>query len=267
MTIQAFTDTQSRISQFAQIHNARVRKYFKRNPRDQSDEAKTRQYLASSLQIDPTKASKLDCIFECLRFELQVANALSGLAPVYGIPVQQFQSEVSFKPQIMFKFREREINKADLPLRTYKLEKEISFRLLDRNIPKNNVQLRALANKIKAKFWVAGKAYSYTSGLTNYRYNDDENGYRLAIDLPSKATANKLIDLLLDIQGVKFDSSKLRYTPFTKPTVAETEIILSNRVKKPIRGRYGKLYLYQVEYKHKGITDKVLIDQMGNIGV
>jgi hypothetical protein len=267
MTIQTFTDTQSRISQFAQLHNARVRKYFKRNPRDQSEEARTRQYLSSSLQIDPTKASKLDCIFECLRFELQVANALSGLAPVYGIPVQQFQSEVAFKPQIMLKFREREINQADLPLRKYKLEKEISFRLLEKNIPKNNIQLKALATKIKAKFWVAGKAYSYTSGLTNYRYKDDENGYRLAIDLPSKATAAKLIDLLLDIQGVKYDESKLSYTKFTKPTVVEKQTILSNRVNKPIRGRTGKLYLYQVEYKHNGIVDKVLINQMGNIRV
>jgi hypothetical protein len=267
MTIQTFTDTQIDIQQFSTLHNERVRNYFKRNNQDQSQIAKDRAYLAGRLTLNPANDSMIDCIFKCLWFDLQIANAFENVAKVYATPIRQFQSDVAFKPQICFIFREREINKSDLPLRKYKLEKEISFRLNDKNIPKNNQQLRALATKIKAKFWQAGKAFNYTSGLTSFRYKDDDNGYRLAIDTNTKPVAMKLIDLLLDIQNIKYDESKLRYTKFTKLTTPEKETILSNRVEKPVRGRTGKLYLYKVEYKHSGIIDKILIDQMGNIGV
>ena len=183
MTLDSFNDSQISINNFAQIHNERVRKYFKRNPSDQSEEAKTRQYLASTLLINPAKSSKVDCIFECLRFELQIANALNGLANVYGMPMLQYQSQVEFQPQILLRFREREINKSDLPLRKYKLEKEISFRLFNEDVPKNNIQLRALANKVKSQFFAGGKAFNYTSGTstgaTVYRYRDESHGEHL----------------------------------------------------------------------------------------
>ncbi|PZU94927.1 MAG: hypothetical protein DCE90_14000 [Pseudanabaena sp.] len=267
MSIQTFTETQTDVSQFASIHNARVRRYFRRNNQDQSEIAKQRAFLQSRLTIDPLKDSKIDCVFKCLWFDLQIANAFENVGKFYGMPIRQFQSEVAFKPQLCFTFREREINKQDLPLRTYKLEKQISFRLNDQNIPKTNQQLKLLAQKIKTKFWTANKAYNYTCGLISFRYKDDDNGYRLSIDMNTKASAAKLIDLLLDIQNVKYLESNLRSTKFTKPTVPERELILQNRVTKPIRGRTGKLYLYRVEYKHSGIVDKILIDQMGNISI
>lgn len=271
MTIETFTQTQIKISQFAQLHNERVRKYFRRNPRDQSEEAQNRQFLAATLIIDPTKSSQIDCIFECLRFELQVANALSGLAPVYGIPMMSFQQEVEYQPQVMLRFREREINKSDLPLRKYRLEKEISFRLLNEDIPKNNQQLKALATKIKSKFWTGNKAFSYTSGTstgtTVYRYKDEAKGYRLAIEVSTKATALSLIEKLLEVTGTKYDVNKLSTTKFTKASSAQKITVLSNRVDKPVKGRFGKLYLYQVEYKQKGIRDKILLDQLGTIRV
>lgn len=267
MSIQSFTDTQTDVSQFASIHNARVRRYFRRNNQDQSEIAKQRAFLQARLTIDPLKDSKVDCVFKCLWFDLQIANAFEGIAKVYGMPIRQFQSDVAFKPQLCFIFREREINKQDLPLRTYRLQKEISFRLNDENIPKTNQQLKLLAQKIKAKFWVAGKAYNYTSGLTSFRYKDDDNGYRLSIDMNTKASATKLINLLLDIQNINYKESNLRSTKFTKPTTPEREVILQNRVAKPLRGRTGKMYLYKVEYKQSGIIDKILIDQMGNIAI
>lgn len=267
MTIQTFTDTQIDVQQFASLHNKRVRNYFKPNNNDKSEIAKERAYLASRLIIDPTKSSKIDCIFNCLWFDLQIANAFENVAKVYGTPIRQFQSEVAFKPQICFTFKEREINKQDLPLRNYKLEKEISFRLNDVNVPKTNAQLKTLAQKIKTKFWTSGRAYNYNAGLNNYRYKDDDNGYRLSIDMASTTKAKELIDKLLDIQNVKYVESKLRTTKFTKPTKVELIPTVNGRKQKPIRGRTGKLYLFKVEFKQSGIIDKILIDQMGNITV
>ena len=271
MTVQTFTDTQIDINQFASLHNERVNAYFRKNKADQTEIAQQKAYLKTRLLINPADDSKIDCIFNCLWFDLQVANAFSNLAYVYGVPMLQHQEQVSYQPQLMFRFKEREINKLDLPLRKYKLEKEISFRLFKEDIPKNNAQLRALANKIKARFFAANKAYNYTSGASSgttvYRYKDEDKGYRLAIEVNSKASAVKLIENFVELTGTKFALDKLSATAFTKDSTPEKITVLSNRVNKPVKGRYGKMYLYQVEYKQQGIRDKILLDQMGLIKV
>lgn len=271
MTVETFTDTQIDINQFASLHNERVNKYFRRNKADQSDTAQSKAYLKTRLLIDPSSDSKIDCVFNCLWFDLQVANAFSNLAYVYGAPMLQFQETVAYQPQIMFRFRERDINKLDLPLRKYKLEKEISFRLFKEDIPKNNQALKTLANKIKSKFFSAGKAYNYTSGAsegsTIYRYKDEDHGYRLAIEVNTKASAVKLIEALCQVTGTNYEANKLSATKFTKDSTPDKITVLSNRVNKAVKGRWGKLYLFQVEFKQQGTRDRILIDQMGNIMV
>jgi len=271
MTVETFTQSQTLSSQWASIHNERVLKYFRKNPNDQSEEAKQRQFLASLIKIDPLADSVIEQIRKVMMFNDVCGYQYSNLAPVYGIPMMQYQNEVEYQPQLMFRFREREISKADLPLRNYKLEKEISFRLFNEDIPKSDVQLKALATKIKAKFYQGGKAFSYTSGTstgtTVYRYKDENHGYRLAIECSVKATVLTLIEHLLEVSGNKYDANKLSTTKFTKTVTSEKITALSKRVNKPHKGRFGKLYLYQVEYKQKGIKDRVLIDQLGSIKV
>jgi hypothetical protein len=269
MSIETFQKTQIMINQFASLHNERVAKYFRPSNKDQSEVAKQRQFLSSVLRIDPTKDSQLDCLFKSQFFNEVCGYAFSNLAPVYGFPVLQFQSETAFKPQIMVRFREREINKQDLPLRKYRLEKEMCFRLKADKIPKNNIQLRALANTCKRIFFPAGRAFNYTSGSaqgsTVWRYRD-ENGYRLAIDANTKQTAIKLIDSLLDVQGLKFDESKMTATKFTKEKPSKITVY-TGRVDKPLRGRWGKLYLYQIEYKQVGTADRILVNGNGVVQV
>lgn len=271
MTIETFTQSQILSSQWASIHNERVMKYFRKSTRDQSEEAQKRQFLASLLRIDPLVDSVVEQIRKVMFFNDVCGFAYNGLAPVYGTPMMQYQNEVEFQPQIVVRFREREINKNDLPLRNYKLEKENSFRLFNEDIPKTEVQLRALAVKIKAKFFAANRAFNYTSGTstgtTVYRYKDENHGYRLAIESSTKAAALLIINNLLDITNTKYDVNKLSTTTFKKTVVPEKQTVLSKRVNKPVKGRYGKLYLYQVEYKQKGIRDRILIDQLGSIKV
>ena len=271
MTIQTFTQSQILSQQWASIHNERVTKYFRTSNKDQSDIAKQKQFLSSLVRINPTEDSVIEQIRKVMFFNDVCGFQYSNLAPVYGMPMMSFQNEVEYQPQVLLVFREREINTSDLPLRKYKLEKEISFRLFNEDIPKNNAQLRALANKIKSKFWVGGKAFSYTSGTstgtTVYRYKDENKGYRLAIEVSTRATAISLIEKLVEITGTKYDVNKLSTTKFSKVSKPEKITVLSNRVDKPVKGRFGKLYLYSVQYKQKGVRDKILIDQMGVIKV
>jgi hypothetical protein len=271
MTIETFTQSQTLSNQWASIHNERVAKYFRSNNRDQSEEARKRQFLASLIRINPLEDSVIEQIRKVMMFNDVCGYAYNGLAPVYGVPMMQYQNEVEYQPQLMFRFRERLISTTDLPLRKYKLEKEISFRLFNEDIPKTDIQLKALATRIKAKFFAGGKAFSYTSGAatgtTVYRYKDEDKGYRLAIECSVKATVMSLIDKLLDVSGTKYDANKLSTTKFAKTVASEKITVLSKRVDKPRKGRFGKLHLYQVEYKQKGIRDKILIDSLGAIQV
>jgi hypothetical protein len=241
-----------------------VRKYFRKRTADQSEIAKQRQFLGTLLTINPNRDNMLFCIFKFLFFYMLAGAAFDELAKVYGTPVRQYQSAVNFQPQILIRFREREINKADLPLRTYRLEKEISFHLSKEKTPKNKSELKVLANKCKQLFFPAGKAFNYNSGLTTYRYKDDDNLYRLAIDVKSKPIALQLIDKCLDVQNLKYDAGGLSKTDFTKGK-PQRITVLNQRVNKPIRGRYGKVYCFQIEYHQKGIAPRVLVNPNGVI--
>jgi len=262
MTLATFTESQIDVSQFATIHNERVRLYFRKSPQDQSEIARQRQFLAGRLTINPLTDSKLDCIFKSQWFNDVCGFAFSNIAQVYGTPVRQYQEATSFQPQVFIRFRERTINPIDLPLRNYRLEKEISFVLSKAKTPKNKAELKILANKCKILFFPAGKAFNYNSGLSTVRYKDDEGLYRLAIDVKSKQIALQLIDKVLDVQNLKFDASKISKVDFEKGK-PELITVLSNRVAKPIRGRYGKVYCFQIEYHQKGIAPRVLVNPNG----
>lgn len=262
MTVATFTESQIDVSQFATIHNERVRLYFRKSPQDQSEITKQRQYLAGRLTINPLTDSKLDCIFKSQWFNDVCGFAFSNIAQVYGTPTRMYQASTNFLPQILIRFREREINLSDLPLRKYRLEKEIGFTLQKLKTPKNNAELKVLANKCGTLFFPAGKAFNYNSGLITVRYSDDDNLYRLAIDVKSKQIALQLIDKCLDVQGLKFDDNNLSETKFNKGKV-EKIVVLSNRIDKPIRGRAGKVYCFQIEYHQKGIAPRVLVNPNG----
>jgi len=262
MSVETFRQAQTLISQFGTVHNERVRKYFRKSNQDQTEIAKQRQFLGVLLAINPAKDNMIICIFKFLFFYMLAGAAFDELAKVYGIPVRQYQSNTNFQPQILIRFRERAVNTADLPLRNYRLEKEISFHLGKDKIPKNKSELKILANKCKTLFFPTGKAFNYNSGLTTYRYKDDDNLYRLAIDVKSKPIALQLIDKVLDVQNLKFDANNLSKTEFTK-SKPQRMTVLNRRVFKPIRGRYGKVFCFQIEYHQKGIAPRVLVNPNG----
>lgn len=262
MSVESFRQVQTLISQFGSIHNVRVRNYFRRRNSDQSEIAKQREFLGVLLTINPSRDNLLLCIFKFLFFYMLAGTAFDGLAQVYGTPVRQFQSDVSFQPQIMIIFKERTINKADLPIRNYRLQKEMSFRLKADKVPRNNTELKTLANKCKQLFFPSGKAFTYTSGLNSYRYKDEEGGYRLSVDVVTRQVALALINKALDVQNLNFDESKLSVSEFKKSKVTKIRA-LGRSVNKPTRGRTGRLYCFQIEYHQTGIAPRVLVNPNG----
>ena len=264
MTIETYNDTQTLMEQFADIFNARVAKYFQTATNDTSDSAKIKQFISQELQINLEVDTLPKINWKQNFFNETAGYAFSNLAPVYATPVWDSQADIVFSPQIFVVFSEIQINQSDLPLRNYKLTKQMSCRLLPSHVPTGIPQLKSLAQKVHNAFFTGTTPMSYTSGLTTYRYSDPTNGYRLSIDCGSLVTAEKLINAMLSIQGLELNTGNLSTIQRNKPT-AQQLLVLGKEVNKPTFGRIGKLYFRQAQYHQKGIAPRILVNNAGQI--
>lgn len=244
LTLAAFT---------TRIQNLSLQDFIKRQEGDSADLAETKQQALEVLTIDPETDNALTRVEKQLN--LFLLSGLQGLATVFGTPTEVYDEKVAYKPQLLMVFKERVINPDDLPLRIYKLEKEISFRFMGDNVPTTKDDLDALKAKIIEKFvgfkWTVSPIYSY-----NYR--DKANGYRLSISA-ERDLAVELITKVVSLQNHEFDEQWLGETKHNKGT-PRTATYFGEEVQLPFRGRYGDVYLHTATYLQNGIKPKVLID-------
>ena len=124
------------------------------------------------------------------------ASALQ--AALYGIPVQDFQEQFRYHPQVKLFFMESSADTDDnyLPLRS-----EITFRLMDET-PESITEAKAkiIANKINTHF-AASSGFRWKRGRETWTYFDMRRGYRLKLFVWSETEAKKVIEQVLDIQG------------------------------------------------------------------
>lgn len=236
------------------LQNLAVENFFAPIADEDSLLAEQRTYFKTSLTID-TEADNITTAFTKL-YALDRFQGLDtgDLAKVYGVPIEQFWEKVRYKPQICLKFRELEINQSDMPIRNYKLEKEISFRLLGDEIPKNFDDLTNLREKILAAFsnysWVVSSENTYT-------YRDFSRGYRLAIDI-EKDGFTELVTKVLSVQDHTYEEQYVGYTKSNRPLTPPKGTVLGKEVDLPFRGRFGTVVFCKAEYKQEGIEDKII---------
>lgn len=236
------------------LQNLAVDTFFTPVATDDDALAEQRTYFKTSLTID-TEADNITTAFAKL-YALDRFQGLDtgDLAKVYGVPIEQFGEKVQFKPQICLKFRELEINQSDLPVRNYKLEKEISFRLLGDEIPKNFDDLTNLREKILAAFsnysWVVSSENTYT-------YRDFSRGYRLAIDI-ERDGFTEIVTKVLSVQDHTYEEQYVGYTKVNRPPTPPKGTVLGKEIDLPFRGRFGTVVFWKAEYKQEGIEDKII---------
>jgi hypothetical protein len=186
--------------------------------------------------------------------------------PVYGIPVNDLQERVRFKPQIMLFFQEKlsDIEPGYSPLRG-----EITFRLMNEESETiTRAEVERLANKIKSLF-AGSTPFVWRRGKEMFPYNDWSKGYRLQLRCRNETEAKRIIEQVLDIQGHtpqwKYLGINTNAEPVQAyPTVPGYTTILGERVRLPRKRPIGEvIFQYAVLHLHGKANPICLVDRSG----
>ena len=215
-------------------HNKAVQAYFKNQ--EDNDISTPKASLKHACLIQDTDTATMTQMRMWL-FEVTVGHAASLQTPIYGVPVQELQSEFKFKPQIKLFFLEpydHEVHDNGLP----QAKGEITFRLMHESsetISRSDAE--RLAKRIKQVF--ASPPFIWEKGWYKATYSDNTRGYQLKLLVKNKTEAERLIRHILEIQEHAFERDYFQYIEHerTYPINPGTHRVYGRTVKKPVRRR------------------------------
>ncbi|MFB2833483.1 hypothetical protein [Floridanema evergladense] len=258
---QNFSEWEHLQNQVRRLHNERVREFFA--DVDQDDDISSPRGSLKQACLLKDKDSAIITAVRMMFFEFSVGNARSLQAPIYGMPVDQFQEEfeVSYRPMVRLYFSQ---DLAAVPNDLPPIRQEISFRLMNETSETiSNGDLSLLANKIRTKFWT----YDFNKGKIKTTYTDPSKGYRLSINAISESEGLNVIQDVLSIQGHTIEDKFLNVKD--KPRLSSdnspgTKTILG----KPRKGRRWRP-TGTVRFRFANISicglakDPILVDKTG----
>jgi hypothetical protein len=185
--------------------------------------------------------------------------------PIYGIPTDTYQADVTFRPQVILYFLEDNsefLLENNLP----RADARISFRLVNQTyLTITPTIAMELATSIKEIFALNG-GYVWEKGTLKVTYFDPANGYDFRLYVNSQEVATTVIESVLEIQGTTYDQTKLsvHQNNVNYPVVpGSAEIFGKNRTlprKRPItnvRFTYAEMIIWGIP------TAITLVDRTG----
>lgn len=134
-----------------------------------------------------------------IMYYLVVNKARKLQQPIYGIPKADYDSDVRYKPQLYFYFRQ---DLQAVPDGKRAVTARFHIRLIDETQATiNPTKARALATDIKRIFTVNGQGITWDKGKVKCTYKDRDRGYDMYIYAISKAEAIEVIKKLLSIRN------------------------------------------------------------------
>lgn len=229
-------------------HNKAVNTYFKNQQDNDISTPKARLKHTCLIKDEDTAIMTL---MRMWLFEVTVGHAQAIQRPVYGIPVQEYESDRKFKPQIKLCFLEpwdKEVH-AD---GTHQREGEITFRLMDETSESiNRTKAEQLAKTIKNTF--AKPLFVWEKGWYKATYVDDKHGYDLRLFVKNKTEAQKIIKQVLSIQNHTYNKDYFQYIEHERsyPVEPGTHRVYGKLIKKPrqrprvdVKFRYAQLLIH-----------------------
>lgn len=225
-----FSEWEHLQDQVRRYHNKEVNKFFKNTNSDNFSTPKEHLKHACLMKDDDTAEMTL---LRKLLFEFDAGHAQSLQAPIYGIPVDVYQSDIKFKPQVHLHFLEKYPYIAE---RTRAVRGRISFVLMNESSENYSPsKADALALDVKREFgnpifvWEKGKYYYY--------YRDKDKGYDLRLLVKSKSEGERVAKAVLAIQGHSFNGDLSDYVENSRtyPTNPGNQTIYGKSVPKPIK--------------------------------
>jgi hypothetical protein len=216
-------------------HNKAVRDYFK-NQTD-NDISTPKAGLKHACLIKDDDSGIMVSMRQWL-FEITVGHAQAIQRPIYGIPVQEFQPDRRFKPQIKLYFLEPWDNATHSVEKIPQAEGEITFRLMDQSSETiSRAKAESLARAIKQE--IATPALVWEKGWFKATYLDLERGYDLRLLVKTKTEGERIVKKVLGIQNHAFDRDNFQFVEHDRTYSVNpgTHRIYGRTVKKPIKRR------------------------------
>lgn len=185
-------------------------------------------------------------------FEFTVGHAQAIQTPVYGVPVQELQSNVKFKPQIKLFFKEDYDKESHDVQKLSRLEGEITFRLVNESSSTiSRTEAERFAREIKNAF--AKPVFTWEKGWFKCTYLDIEKGYDLRLLVKSKTEGERVVKQVLGIQNHAFERENFQFVDHDKsyPINPGTHRVYGKMLKKPtqrrradVKFRYAQLLIW-----------------------
>lgn len=184
-------------------HNRMVREDFSDITLD-DDITSPRATLKHACLIEDSDTNDM-ILMRCF-FYYFILGKFSPNSLMYGIPIEEFQAERKFKPQVILFFQEKP---QDVEPGFAPLTGRISFRLMDEKSETiTEAKAKTLANKIKLKF-SGSTPYVWRKGKFLISYTDKPNGYQLQLLVRDKSEAKRIIGDCLEMTGTSVDWEKM----------------------------------------------------------
>ncbi|NJO78820.1 MAG: hypothetical protein HC827_10020 [Cyanobacteria bacterium RM1_2_2] len=244
---QGFSEWEHLQSVLMQVHNRIVRDEF--NDADDDDISTPRSSLKTACLLKDND-SILQTLLRYWLFYVDLRKAQDLQTPIYGIPIDGYQSEVAYKPQVKLFFKEDldDIEPGYAPIRA-----EITFRLYDERYDTfSPSEAQSLATRIRSEF-ASGGGYRWHKGRLKVSYRRPEQGYQLIITAFSESEAREVIGKVIGLQGHSVDPDYLTISnrASNPPTVPPMEVIYGKNRRLPrkrpvgwVRFQYAELHLW-----------------------
>ncbi|MEM9922507.1 MAG: hypothetical protein AAF915_01915 [Cyanobacteria bacterium P01_D01_bin.50] len=210
-------------------HNKAIYQYFNKTPNNDLSTTKSKLKHACLIKDNDTATMVL---MRMWLFEITVGRAQAIQTPVYGIPVQELQREIKFKPQIRLYFREP-YDKDVHGDGTSRVNGEITFRLVDESSETiSRAKAEKLARDIKNEF--AQPIFTWEKGWFKSTYLDIEKGYDLRLLVKSKTEGERIVKQVLKILNHTFNKDNFQFIEHdrTYPVNPGTHRVYGSTVKK-----------------------------------
>lgn len=230
-------------------HNKAVRSWFKNQPDD--DISTPKAGLKHACIIKDSDSASMVQMRQWL-FEVTVGRTQAIQTPIYGVPVQELQSVVKYKPQVKLYFKEpydEEVHKDG----THQLSGEITFRLMNETSETMNyTKASVLARDIKREL-TKPEVFTWEKGWFKCTYQDETNGYDFRLLVKSQAEGERVIKKIISIQSHAYNSDYFQFIEHkrTYPAVPGTHRVYGRTVRKfrerprvSVKFRYAQLLIH-----------------------
>ncbi|NET37191.1 MAG: hypothetical protein F6K19_35070 [Cyanothece sp. SIO1E1] len=230
---EQFSEWEHLQAQIRRLHNRTVRDWFRDAIDDDISTVRSSLKHACLIKDDD---SAIHTLLRLWLFEFNAGHSQALQTPVYGMPVQEFQRDRKFRPQVKLYFKEPRDFLDPEERGSRQSEGEITFRLMNETSETiTRFKAEQLATRIRQEF--ATPLYVWRKGWFKCTYKDIDRGYDLRILARSRQEGVEVIRKVLDIQNHVFDDDNFQFIDHDRvySNNSGTHRVYGETVKKPIR--------------------------------